>query len=465
MLTDQEAPAAPPQQWSWKKILLGLLGIFTIFLIALLAYDTELEPYDDLKPARREIPNAATNGYLFLAQRWEKLPDLSRQDQARVVEMIQGSSPWDPALLETVRKGREQVAADLTTALAKKEWLVPPTLSYSQLMAEDSPTWIVKPCRYLRLEAVAAARNGDFPTALLLLQQMRQLSARQIAAQGNLISFLVAVSLQSQAAELCCDLLEQGRPEASQIQGMAALWEDEPAAREAGNLAIRGEVAFMSDFVQQMKAGNLPEAAWYSGLLLKKNQTLNRYHRRMRNLMEVSFEVFPSLDAAKMAGLEARPDRRFLGKILNPNFQGIQLTEGAESYVSVIKSLRRVLFIPRAMRVRLALHRWRADHPDQWPATLDELVPDYLDAVPSDPWNGKPLMWDAATLTIYAVGADWAGDLPKFDPARRSWFAEDNDSPGIRLKLPPPPAPARAPLRLPGKPLLLSPKKPPQIAN
>jgi hypothetical protein len=224
----------------------------------------------------------------------------------------------------------------------------------------------------------------------------------------------------------------------------------------------------MADIVGQIKAGSLPHTPWYSGLLLKPNQTRNRYHRRMRNLMAVSFEVFPTMDAARMAGLEMQPDRRYLGKILNPNFQGLQLAEGAESFVGVAKGLRKVWFIPRAMRVRMALHRWRASHPDQWPATLDELVPDFLPSVPADPWNGKPLMWDAATLTIYAVGADWAGNLPKFDPTKRSWLADDSDSPGLRLTLPPAPPPALPPARsLPrGKtPLLLSPKKPPQIAK
>jgi hypothetical protein len=404
MLTDQEGPAAPPKQWSWKKILLGLFGIFTAFLIALLAYDSSQEPCDDLKPARIEIPEAATNGYLFLAQRWEKLPDLPRQDQDRVVRMLQGSSPWDPALLETIRKGRENVAADLATALARKAWLVPSTLTYRQLMADTGPTWLTKPCRYLRLEAVAAAREGDFATALTLLQQMHQLSARQIDGHGNLISFLTAVSLQGMAAELCCDLLEQGKADAAQVQAMAALWEDEPNGAEAWDAAVRMEIAIFSDVVREIEAGSLPNTPWYSGILLKPNQTLNRYHRRMRNLMEVSLKEFSSLDAAQKAGLEMQPDRRFLGKVLNPNYQGIQLAEGAESCVGIAKSLRKVWFIPRAMRVRLALHRWRAHHPDAWPATLDELVPNYLASVPTDPWNGKPLQWDSINLTIYAVG-------------------------------------------------------------
>jgi hypothetical protein len=57
-----------------------------------------------------------------------------------------------------------------------------------------------------------------------------------------------------------------------------------------------------------------------------------------------------------------------------------------------------------------------------------------------------------------------SGNLPKFDPAKRSWIAEDTNSPGLRLILPPPPAPSRSPN--PGtRPLLLSPKKPPQIAK
>lgn len=60
----------------------------------------------------------------------------------------------------------------------------------------------------------------------------------------------------------------------------------------------------------------------------------------------------------------------------------------------------------------------------RYPATLDELVPDYLPAVPRDPFNGRPVRMVATAegMTIYSVGeneTDDGGDVARVDGARR----------------------------------------------
>ena len=125
------------------------------------------------------------------------------------------------------------------------------------------------------------------------------------------------------------------------------------------------------------------------------------------------------------------------------------------------------LFLPRAMRVRLALYRWRLVHPASWPSKLEELVPEFLPAVPLDPWNGAPLLWapllwDAGTQVIYAVGQDWKPDLPTFSTTDRFWINNNSYSPCLRLTLPPwtPTPPVAA-----GKKPVRPPKSPPKAAG
>ena len=50
-------------------------------------------------------------------------------------------------------------------------------------------------------------------------------------------------------------------------------------------------------------------------------------------------------------------------------------------------------------RIAVAVARWRLAHCRQPPTTLDALVPQYLPAVPTDPWSedGKPLGYDASS--------------------------------------------------------------------
>ena len=55
----------------------------------------------------------------------------------------------------------------------------------------------------------------------------------------------------------------------------------------------------------------------------------------------------------------------------------------------------------------LAAERHRLRH-GQWPPTLEQLVPEYLPAVPVDPFNDQPvkMVATAEELTIYSVGRD-----------------------------------------------------------
>ena len=66
-------------------------------------------------------------------------------------------------------------------------------------------------------------------------------------------------------------------------------------------------------------------------------------------------------------------------------------------------------FTVRSTSVLLALRAYHIDH-GRLPQHLDALVPDYLDAVPRDPWDGKPLRYSAARRQIWAVGDDLVDD-------------------------------------------------------
>jgi hypothetical protein len=63
----------------------------------------------------------------------------------------------------------------------------------------------------------------------------------------------------------------------------------------------------------------------------------------------------------------------------------------------------------------LALHAHHRNH-GTWPDSLDALVPEFLDAVPLDGSNGRPLYYDperVALATIQAVD----GEIQRWNPA------------------------------------------------
>lgn len=71
----------------------------------------------------------------------------------------------------------------------------------------------------------------------------------------------------------------------------------------------------------------------------------------------------------------------------------------------------------RAARTAAAVERFRLEQ-GRLPDELRELVPDYLEAVPRDPCDGKPLRYGRTDegYTIYGVGSDGKDDGGDFDP-------------------------------------------------
>ncbi len=115
----------------------------------------------------------------------------------------------------------------------------------------------------------------------------------------------------------------------------------------------------------------------------------------------------------------------------------------ANMLVRYLEDERREYALLRSAVAALAAERFRQSH-GRWPATLDELVPDYLSAVPRDPFDLRPLRLARRPdgIVIYAVGADRqddggavsrVGQTSSRDVGIRLW------DPGQRRQPPPPP--------------------------
>jgi hypothetical protein len=88
----------------------------------------------------------------------------------------------------------------------------------------------------------------------------------------------------------------------------------------------------------------------------------------------------------------------------------------------VAKSLIRGSAIAVLAETGLALERYNIRE-GGYPASLEELVPDGLDAVPEDPWTGEPLRYERLSNggpRLWSVGPNEVDDggMPHRDPMR-----------------------------------------------
>jgi len=72
----------------------------------------------------------------------------------------------------------------------------------------------------------------------------------------------------------------------------------------------------------------------------------------------------------------------------------------------------RMLAVLRTAETAVAVERYRAAHAGALPATLDSLVPGFIDRVPVDPFSGSPLKLRSSpgTYAVYSVGANFKDD-------------------------------------------------------
>ena len=166
--------------------------------------------------------------------------------------------------------------------------------------------------------------------------------------------------------------------------------------------------------------------------------------------IDVARQPWPAkLDAAKILGQRygvdvprRPPQRSWLNYAVGSSFPAI----GAGIVTGYVPIAGMTLAVRRTSIAAVAIERFRRAHAGQPPATLSALVPEYLAAVPMDPFSGQPLPYHRAadTYAVYSIGQDRidaGGDLYGLGsggPLRRV-----NEAParggdiGIRLSLTP----------------------------
>jgi hypothetical protein len=129
-------------------------------------------------------------------------------------------------------------------------------------------------------------------------------------------------------------------------------------------------------------------------------------------------------------------------------------------YLEIAHAHLRYRAVLRSAIAALAAERYRLQK-DRWPETFDALVPDYLEAVPIDPYSGEPLRLRrlADGLVIYSVGEDRVDNSGQFEnqPGRkgidlgfRLWDVHHRRQPPLpikaeQLRQPPVEVPAETP--------------------
>lgn len=116
------------------------------------------------------------------------------------------------------------------------------------------------------------------------------------------------------------------------------------------------------------------------------------------------------------------------------SLHGLSLSQVLPSLTRSIKLHQRCLALFRCGPVALAAERFRMNT-GQFPTTADQLVPEFLETVPADPYDGKPLRLATTEegIVVYSVGENAVDDRGEVVPAEGERFGADM---GMRLVRP-----------------------------
>jgi hypothetical protein len=452
LLDDPATPAPPRRRFRW-----GCLAVLLVLFSACGGFYTlMLHKFNtDLDAAMAEADRLEPDGWTIdkIEEHRKVVPD--EENAARVVQAVKSKLPinWPPP--------RQAPAGDGGAAPApappggSQEWVMtavadlPPPVLLDDGLLRDLRADLKAAAENGALDEarkLPALRDGRFPItysrdmistvinsqdarsgasvlqheALLLAQEGKSdkaveatrgivVSGRSVGDEPLLISLLIRVSCQAIAVNTLERVLALGEPSAGELKKMQELLELEASEQLLVN-AMRGERAGEHELMLAMKSGNarLSAVAGASGggsaAADLAGATLARgSHGRLLRLMTDHVEAAklpPEEQGEAFQQLEVRVKKAKVE-------YDVVIALLMPAMMKVSEASRRNQAALRCAIGAVAAERYRRDK-GRWPATLNDLTGDYLKAVPTDLYDGKPLRYKrlADGVIVYSVGPD-----------------------------------------------------------
>ncbi len=265
--------------------------------------------------------------------------------------------------------------------------------------------------RLLSLEAFMHAENGEPHDACGSLRSLMAL-ARSLENEPLLISQLVRIACQAIGVDSLQRIVSRtALPEAELQEIGAALARAEERDAMARAMAVErciGWNAFNTTFDEYA------EFVWGS--------PLQPFLYRAAGLLEIDYLTYleimgepvricemPLRERTQAAREHGERLEEWLGS--TPRFYCIVTKKVTPAIGRCVEEDVKVIARLRAARAALAVERYRLDK-GRLPEELDELVAEYLQAIPEDPFDGKPLRYKKLDkgYVVYSIGPDGKDD-------------------------------------------------------
>jgi hypothetical protein len=274
----------------------------------------------------------------------------------------------------------------------------------------------------LALDAIHRAHRGEIDPAVASCRASLN-AARSLGDEPLVISMHIRITGWKSAGEAVERVLSLGAAGDAELAKLAALLAEEEK-HPTLYLALRGERGSVHAVMTGLGEGrfSLADPILDLGEMMVWRERLAGWQLRMQVRREHP-EVLEMLNrdvaaAALPAHEQAKPMEDIDREVRSHKDHNTSLTIPilVLGVTNVAERFRQGQALLRTLRAAVAAERYRLAK-GAWPASLGDLVPAYLDAVPLDPIDGAPLRYarHAEGVTVYSVGLDGTDDGGRID--------------------------------------------------
>jgi hypothetical protein len=420
-----------PRGWRhWRWIILGVAAfLFWLALCYRLYLWDEPPPRDaDFAVTVARIP-ARQNGLDQIGRLPVPPLDFSAFMRAHgVLDEIQitrreFAAARDDALVNAFLAQARPVLSELDAILALPHFETSGPITYQS--AVPNLGVILNAAKTLDLAARHDLQVGDFPDTVRSIERLRLLAFRLTENHALLINYVLAYTIYHFSASDTLAVLNDPALPPRQLVTLANASYASPATTEPLQHSLAAEYRFLASAFAAEKDGSLTFALYHTEDLaqldllefwrrfsLKPNTTLHLAADLFRTwsialTLPYASANFSALAAAVPTGFPAQPNPivHFVYRFA-PNYGGrYALHTLAPTLLDVTRDAYTEVAVDRLLRIGFALRHYFDDH-GSLPSTLVDLVPDYLPAVPTDPFNGARMNFLPSRGLVYSVGTD-----------------------------------------------------------
>ena len=393
------------------RIGLGLLAVFGLLLgvMILRSLPSAPVPNQELQLSRASLPQGA-NGYDVLAAAtnhiwWPKAQDQQLYDLAR-------DTNWDDVLAGTVLASNREALAGWDAAVKLPDFQIPEISSLNDMLPY-LPGW-KQMAQLAEVRENVLLHNGQDQEAFDQILNHVRLGWRMQNSRGVLIVYLVGTAVHNMGLNQLQHWAGKTHLTAEQLKGYILQLKPQPGeATTAFANAIKVEhqmqvntLAAMRDgSMTNLEAGGYNPHLWSVWPLFSFSQTKALFAQGALKLVKAAPHPYGE---ANIAELESRPGLASMA--LSGNWTGqILYYMMMPALANSLERKSRNDVQLQATRTILALRAYQLTH-GNLPADLSALVPEFLEAVPVDDFDGKPLRYSADRNIVYSVGKNLKDD-------------------------------------------------------